>query len=304
MRTEKKQPPKKRRAGKRAFRERPIFRNRSKRIRRKDKKRRKRTSILVVFRNHFGESSECEKHADDRHDLRQIKEEYAFQGIFGPVPKLSDEQDRCERRDSKVSNESVDFYERGPRDIENDEVRETEKRVNKGQRNDRGRIRIRAFRIGIGYSERKVRRFAVNLSADERSEISDDSREEERENDGIQIFSKSELVFFQTKREHEKKPERASREREVIVGSEEKPKKTVGNHVPPFRKKEEQPGKYERGKEEGERVSDKEVRVDSEFSGKLVEHSEKQEERYGERDTESIYGNSEGKFDLRVHAGF
>lgn len=254
--------------------------------------------------NHFGESSECEEHADDRHDLRQIKEEYALERVFGTVPKFSDEKDRCERRETEVADESVHLHERRAGDVEDDEVRETEERVDEGEGYDRGGVRIRAFRIGIGDAERKVRGLAVDLPADEGSEVSDDSREEEREHDRIQVFSQRKFVFLQLMDEDEEESKRSSGKREVVVGSQEEPEESVGNHVAPFREEEKQPGEDECRQKERERVSNEEIRVDSEFSGKLVEHSEKEEERYRQRDSEGIDGDSERKFDLRVHAGF
>lgn len=67
---------------------------------------------------------------------------------------------------------------------------------------------------------------------------------------------------------------------------------------------EEQSRKHERRQKQLEGVSDEEVRVDSELPGKLVEHSEEEEERDREGDAEGVDGYPEGKFDLRVHAGF
>lgn len=111
-------------------------------------------------------------------------------------------------------------------------------------------------------------------------------------------------MFFQPVDEHEKKPERPSCEREMVVGGDKKSNEPVRNDVPPFRKQVEEPGKHERRNEEGKNVPDEEIRVDSEFSRKLVEHSEKKQERNRQRDSEGVDGYPEREFDLGVHAGF
>ena len=142
------------------------------------------------------------------------------------------------------------------------------------------------------------------MSADEGSEVPYDSREEEREHDRVQVFPQGEFVLLELVDEYEEETERSSRKGKVIVGSDEKPQKSFGNDVFEFGKVEEQPREHERGQEELEGVPDEKIRVDSEFSGKLVEHSEEKEERDREGDSESVDGYPEGEFDLRVHAGF
>jgi hypothetical protein len=144
---------------------------------------------LLGLGDHLCESSDCEKQADDRHDLRQIKEENAFQGIFGSVPKLSDEQDRRERRDTKISDQTVDFHERRAGDVENDEIQKTEKRIDEREGNDRRGVGIRTFGFGIRDSKRKGRRLSVYLPSDERPQVPHDSREEKGENHRVKIFS-------------------------------------------------------------------------------------------------------------------
>lgn len=263
-------------------------------------KRRRFSSLRGLF-YHVRESSECEKHADDRHDLRHVKIEDAFQGIFGPVPKLADEQDGRERRDSEISDETVDFYERGTRDVQHDERYEAKKRVDDRQRDDRGSVRVRDFGLGIRDSEGEVRRFPVDLSPDEGAQIPDDSCEKEREDDRVEVFSKRELVLPEPVIQNEEESERPARQREVVVVGEEETEESDGNDVPPFRKEEKQPGKYERGQKERKYVPYEKIRVDSQFSGHLVEHPEKQEKREGERYAEGVYGDSE-EFELRVHA--
>lgn len=209
----------------------PRFRIRSRLRWPRGRRQRKRTCRLRFFGNHFGESSEREEHADYRHDLRQIKEEDALERILGTVPKFSDEKDRCERRESEIAYEPVDLHERRAGDVEDDEVYETEERVDEREGYDRRGVRIGAFRIGIRNSEWKVRGFAVDLSADEGSEVSYDSREEEREHDRVQVFPQGEFVLLELVDEYEEETERSSRKGKVIVGSDEKPQKSFGNDV-------------------------------------------------------------------------
>lgn len=135
---------------------------------------------LRSLSDHVRESSESEEQTDDRHDLREIKEEDAFQGVFGPVPELTDEQDGRERRDSEIADETVDFYKCRAGDVEDDEDDETEKRVYDRQGNYGRGVRIHRLRIGVGDAERKVRWLSVDLPSDERSQVADDAGEEER----------------------------------------------------------------------------------------------------------------------------
>lgn len=63
---------------------------------------------------------------------------------------------------------------------------------------------------------------AVDLTADERSQVSDYPGKEEGEHDRVEIFSQRELVLLELMDEDEEETEGSSRKGEAIVGSDEK----------------------------------------------------------------------------------
>ena len=143
----------------------------------------------------------------------------------------------------------------------------------------------------------------INLSSEKGSKIDDGSCEKEWKHTCVDIFTRGEFETFYKNKEHSEESKNSAHKWKIkIIHKEEFNNPFIKNKfiIPPLRKNKENSWENEHWQKKRKSIWRKEIRVDTKFNRKLVEHSKEQEKTYHERESKYPDGNSKN-LKLREH---